>query len=176
MAEEVVIPNVTLRGDDLNFALSPWKAVNNANNLRLLPIFLGLLVFSFMASFMTDPTLLEAIMLFAPILIGWFAFIWFTNAIYLGAYKKAYALTPIGADPCTFTFGVNGMRQTLPRGSTSFSWSAIVDVTEDQRGFRFWFTPFMATFVPSRFIDEASAISLRSLIEDARQRGDIKGA
>jgi hypothetical protein len=65
-----VIENVVLRGDDLNIVFSPWRAVNRANNLRLLPIFAGILAFSFMASFMIDPTPLEVIMVFAPSLSG----------------------------------------------------------------------------------------------------------
>lgn len=175
MTEEVVIENVTLRGDDLNIVLSPWRALNRANNLRLLPILLGFLVSTFALSFLIDPSALEIIAFLGPILLGFWVFIWVTNAVYLGAYKKAYALTPIGSDPCTFTFDADGMRQTMLRGSSSFRWSAFVDVVEDQRGFRFWLTPFMAVFTPSRFIDDASATALRRLIQDARQRGDIKG-
>lgn|GEM_PF-4482251 len=51
MAERVVIENVVLRGDDLNIVFSPWRAVNRANNLRLLPIFAGILVSTMRVAF-----------------------------------------------------------------------------------------------------------------------------
>jgi len=176
VAAIVVIENVVLRGDDLNIVFSPWRAVNRANNLRLLPIFAGILVFSFMASFMIDPTPLEAIMVFAPIALGWLGFVWATNAGFMGAYKKAYVEAPVGAEPCTFTFDDNGMHQAMSRGTSSYRWSAFVEVIDDARGFRLWMTPFMAVFLPSRFVSEPQAAALRDLIQAARERGDLKGA
>lgn len=175
MAISVVIENVVLVGDDLNFVSSPWRSLNRANNLRLVPIALGFLALCFVLSFLIDPSLVELIALLAPLLLGWYGFIWFTNAIYLGGYKKAYVATAVGGEPCTFTFNENGLHQVMPRGVSSFRWSAFVEIVEDARGFRFWMTPFMAIFLPARFIDEANAESLRRLIADARERGDIKG-
>lgn len=175
MADSVVIENVVLRGDDLNVVWSPWRSVNRANNLRLLPIFAGLLVFVFMAGYLFDPTGGEALLLYTPILLGWFGFIWATNAVYIGEYKKRYAAAPVGADPCTFTFDSNGMHQSMPLGTSSYRWSAFVEVVEDARGVRLWMTPFMAVFIPARFMNDAQSAGLRTIVEAARQRGEIKG-
>ena len=41
MGHKVIIENVILRGDDLNFQQSPYRRVNKANSLRLLPVALG---------------------------------------------------------------------------------------------------------------------------------------
>lgn len=175
MVGQIVIEDVVLRGGDLNIVWSRWKVINRANNLRLLPIAIGFLASSFVLSFLVDPTGLELLGIVGPILLGFWTFLWITNAVLLGAYKKIYASTPIGADPCTFVFDADGMNQSMPRGETAFRWSAFVDVVDDKRGFRFWLTPFTAVFLPARFVDEQKAVELRRLIADARERGDIKG-
>jgi hypothetical protein len=175
VADPVVIENVVLRGDDLKIVWSPWKALNRANNLRLLPIALGLIISGGVLGSRLDPGGADIVWVILPILLGWFAFIWVTNGVFLAGYKRAYALTPVGADPCTFEFDANGMRQVMPRGESSYRWSAFVEVVEDQSGFRLWMTPFTAIFLPSRYLDEARSAALRSLIEAARRRGDIKG-
>lgn len=175
MSESRTIQNVLLREGDLNATWSPWRRINRANNLRLLPIVAGVLGSAFAVSAMLDPSFGELVALVGPLFLGWYAFIWLTNVTYMGEYKKAYAATPIGADPCTFVFDANGMRQTLPRGESTFFWSAFVDVVENKDGFRFWMTPYMAVCLPARYLTEHTAIQLRALVQDARERGEIKG-
>lgn len=175
MADKVVIEGVILRGDDLNVVWSPWRSVNRANNLRLVPIALGFIASGGMLGSRLDPGALDTLLIVSPVLIGWLVFIWMTNAVFLGEYKKSYAAAPVGADPCTFTFDANGMHQTMPRGTSSYRWSAFVEIVEDVRGVRLWMTPFMAVFIPACFINEQQAIDLHGLIEAARERAEIRG-
>ena len=176
MSQEVVIDGVMLRGDDLNFPQSPWRRVNRGGSLRLLPIALGAFGSAIAISFAIDPTVVELIAIMGPMVAGIYGYLWVTNTAYFGAYKKAYSQTPLGSEPCTFVFDTNGLRQVMPCGESSFRWSAFGDVAESVAGFRFWMTPFMAVFIPARFIEEAKAVELRRLIDAARERGDIKGA
>jgi hypothetical protein len=79
MAEAIVFENVILRGDDLNWTHSPWRSVTRANNLRLLPIFLGAAGLTVAIGLIGEPTFTEYVTLLAPLLIGWGVFIWLTN-------------------------------------------------------------------------------------------------
>lgn len=176
MAEPVVIEGVVLHGDDLNWTNSPWRRITRANNIRLLPIFVGFAGLGFVLSGIIQPSVAEIVLLLAPVLIGWFVFIWVTNTYYLDAYKNAYAVTPLGRAPTTFTFDVHGLRQKLERGECAYEWSAFVEVVEDQNGtFRFWMTPFMAVVLPARYVSAQQASALRALVAESRERGEIKG-
>jgi hypothetical protein len=105
MAEAIVFEDVILRGDDLNWTHSPWRSVTRANNLRLLPIFLGAAGLTVAIGLISEPTFTEYVTLLAPPLIGWGVFIWLTNTHFMTAYKKGYAASPVGAGSTTFEFG-----------------------------------------------------------------------
>lgn len=175
MNPPIVVRNVVLTGDDLNMSRSPWRRLNAANNERLIPIALGFLVSSAAIGSMLDPSLVQLLWFVGPIATGWFLFIWLTNAHFLGAYKSAYQTTPLGSSPCTFTFDDQGLHQTTRLSEHMIKWEAFVEVAANEKGFRFWMTPFMAVFLPSRFLQEGQGGALKDLIASARAQGRIKG-
>ena len=176
MSDPIVVENVLLRGKDLDFPWSLWRRVNRASNLRLAPIAIGFLGSACALSFMIDPSALDLLLIIGPILIGFYVFLWVTNVVFVGELKRAYAGSPLGVEPCTFTFDDEGVKQTTPYSTSSFLWSGFADVIENEKGFRFWLTPYSAVFLPSRFLNEEQRAALSGLIDRARIRGSIKGA
>lgn len=137
MSGRVEIVGVVLRGEDFNFSAGPWRRIERANALRLLPIAAGGLAAVILFNSVEDPTALGMVAVFAPLILGWFAFIWQTNAHYLGEYKKAYVESPVGSAPCDFVFDQEGVKQSGPGYETAFRWSCFVDVAETPQSFRF---------------------------------------
>jgi hypothetical protein len=175
MSGGLEIRNVVLRGDDLNFPAVPWRRVRRANNFRLIPLAAALMLSGLAFGSLLNPSILEILAVFGPILIGWLLFVWQANVHYVGEYKKAYAATPSGRIPCTFVFDDRGMKQSAASFETDFRWDTFAEVSDEPSGFRFWLTPFMAVFIPTRFIEPEQEGELRRLILRARERGDIKG-
>lgn len=173
MTDAVMINGVVLEGADLTPVNSPWGSVRRANNRRLIPIALGVVAAIWAIGFDGGGALS---IVGAPLLLlcGWYGFIWLTQT-YLGAYKKAYALTPTGSAPCDFYFDGWGMKQIGAGFKTEFEWRCLADVTEDRGAFRFWLTPFSAVVLPYRYASEGKDVALRQLIADARARGEIVG-
>lgn len=176
MSEVVEVKGVVLRGDDLKVVWSAWPSVNRANNQRLFPVAAGTAASMVAAGFFFQPTLIELLGFLGPLLAGWFAFIWATNKLFMGAYKRGYETSPVGTVACNFTFDTEGMRQDAPPlFSGAFKWASFADVREDSDGFRFWMTPYMAVFLPVRYLDPAQRDALRDMVDGARKDGRIKG-
>jgi hypothetical protein len=175
MPGRVVVPDVVLCDADLNWSEAPWPSVSAANQQRLLPIIAGFLVSSAALSFVTEPTLIQLVLMAGPIALGFWGYLWMTGGHYLSSYKKAYQATPTGAAPCQFVFDANGVHQVGPHHESRLDWSAFVEVAESGDGFRFWMTPFMAIVLPMRFVTPPQAEEIRALIIEARADGRIKG-
>lgn len=176
MSGRVEISGVVLRGEDFNFTAGPWRRIERANALRVVPILVAGVAAVVLFGMAEDPSARGMVAVFAPLILGWFAFIWQTNAHYMGEYKKAYAESPTGGAPCDFVFDEQGVKQRGLGYETAFTWSAFVDVIETPQSFRFWLSPFSAITLPMRYLNDDQRAALRRLVADARAAGAFPGA
>lgn len=174
MVAVVRVPGVVLRGADLNFAASPWPSINRANNLRIVTIGAAMIAAILVAG-LFDAGSAQIAATGGVLLFCWLVFIWQSNGPMMDAYRAAYVETPIGRAGCDFEFDEAGMKQTGPGYNVVFGWDMFVEVVDDQTGFMLWMTPFSAVKLPIRFLDDENIAALRTLVQQARDRGLIKG-
>lgn len=174
MSTVVRVPGVVLRGADLNFTASPWSAVNRANNLRIFTAGVAMVAAIVIMGFF-DAGSAQIAAVGGVLVFGWLVFIWQSNGPLMDAYRAAYVETPVGRPGCDFEFDEAGMKQSGPGYTVVFAWDMFVEVVDDQTGFMLWMTPFSAVKLPIRFLDDEGVAALRVLIQQARERGLIKG-
>jgi hypothetical protein len=171
---QIVVSGVKLTAAERGMKRSPWRSIRRDNNLQWFAIGLAPYIPVIYLLLALDVPPMAAIVAVVLAMLGVAAAMLLSRRL-MARIVHEMDRTPAAAEGDDWRIDANAIHFGSPSAQSSLHWRALVDVHETVDVFHFVMTPAQIFVLPKRCLGNDDISLLRTFVQSARERGDLKG-